>query len=185
MGSGAWTPTSDSDASPRAIRLAAIELGLRERGEEHTLDVEAATIAELNDQDISHGWTRAHEIATCTPPVRTLQPFDREARWESLQGERFDAFLAASGPVIWNDSAGAGKTTSAALASADRGLNHALTFPTHEKAREHILGDATPDGYFHLKGPEQPLHDCCLDAKIAADDDEDAFCQEHGSLSEN
>lgn len=175
-----WTPSSDAAVSPWAIRIAARKFGLRERGEKHTPDIEAKTIAELNERDITHGWSQKHEIKTCTPPIQNLRKFGRETRWAELHGDRFKRFLAASAPVIWADNAGAGKTTNAALGAMDQAQQHALVFSTHEKAREHVLDETTPDGYIHLKGRDQPCHDCCLDARIAADEGEDAYCSEHG-----
>lgn len=177
---GSWVRTSTDALSPRGVRHAAYEFGFRERGVEHTPEVGAETLRAL-EEDYSTGWTRKHKIANCAPPVRSREPFDREARWTELQGKRFEQFLAASGPVIWRDSAGAGKSTNAALGVAERDLQHALAFATHEKAREHLLDGTTPDGYVHLKGRGQPLHDCCLDANIAGDDDQKAVCPDHGN----
>lgn len=161
--------------------MAAVEFGYRDRGEKHSLGIEVATISELDERDIAHGWTRGHEIATCTPPVRNSETFDREVHWNELQEERFEQIPAASGPLIWRDSAGAGKTTNAARGAANRDLQHALVFATHEKAREHLCDDTTPDGYIHLKGKGQPLHDCCLDASIASDGNQKAQCPKHGT----
>jgi len=180
---GTWVPESEDATSPWGIRLAAIKLGLRNRGEEHTAKIGSQTLAELERKNINHGWTRSHDIETCTPQVQSPTPFDKQAHWEKLQSQRFDEFQSATGPVLWEDIAGSGKTINAALGAASRGIKHAILFSTHEKAREHIQDDVTPDDYLHLKGPEQPAHDCCLDAKCEADEDENAHCPKHGKES--
>jgi len=105
-------------------------------------------------------------------------PFDAEAHWGELQGDRYERAQAADQPVIWNDDAGSGKTTNAARAAAGRDQPHAVLFDKHEKAREFLRNDATPDesSYFHLKGAAQKRADHCMDADHA-----DEECPEHGA----
>ncbi|WP_210424875.1 hypothetical protein [Halorussus halobius] len=110
------------------------------------------------------------DVEECEPPVRDAESFDREERWAALEGERYDEFLDATGPVIFGDDAGAGKTTNAARAAATRDRPHAVLFDKHEKAREFIKDDATPDNYFHLKGGAQMRDPVCMDADHADED---------------
>ena len=117
---------------------------------------------------------------TCAPPAYNPEPFDREQRWRDLEGERYDDWLNRERAHVWGDGAGTGKTTNGARAAAARDRPHAVLFDKHAKAREFITNDVTPDGYFHLKGGEQPLHDCCMDAMVDADDGETPDCPAHG-----
>ncbi|QLH82480.1 bifunctional DNA primase/polymerase [Halosimplex pelagicum] len=111
---------------------------------------------------------------TCEPPAVDFEEFDREERWEDLQGERYDTFVDAHGPTIWGDHAGAGKTTNAGRAAAARDREFVALFDKHQKAREFVLDDATPAVDFHLKGGAQKLHDTCMDADHA-----DEQCPDH------
>lgn len=105
-----------------------------------------------------------YNAGTCTPLPLDREPYDRQERWDDLQGARYQEWLDRNRPtMIWGDDAGSGKTTNAAIAAAIRERPHTVLFDKHEKAREFIVDDATPDGYFHLKGGEQPEHDCCMD----------------------
>lgn len=126
-----------------------------------------------------------YESETCTPPGLDREPYDTEQRWDELQGERYQEWLDQNRPtMIWGDDAGSGKTTNAALAAAVRDRSHTVLFDKHEKAREFIEDDATPDGYFHLKGGEQPEHDCCMNAAARADEGETPECPVHGHPAE-
>ena len=121
-----------------------------------------------------------HTVETCAPPAYDPEPFDREQRWRELEGERYQAWLDREQAHIWGDGAGTGKTTNAARGAAAQDRAHAVLFDKHAKAREFITSDATPSGYFHLKGGEQPLHDCCMDATVDAEEGEKPECPEHG-----
>ncbi len=116
----------------------------------------------------------APEPETCEPPAVDFAEFDREQRWDALQGERYDEFVDTTGPTIWGDHAGAGKTTNAGRAAAQRDREFVVLFDKHEKAREFVLDDATPAVDFHLKGGEQKRDDVCMDADHA-----DEQCPEH------
>lgn len=82
------------------------------------------------------------------------------------------------------DEAGSGKTTNGPIGAANRDILYFIAFQKHEKAREYIIDEATPDGHFHLKGGEQPVHDCCMDAKTEADDGEYPECPTHDGPDE-
>jgi hypothetical protein len=111
---------------------------------------------------------------TCAPPAVEFHDFDREERWDALQGERYDDYISHTGPVVWADHAGAGKTTNAGRAAAERDRAFVALFDKHEKAREFVCDDATPDVDLHLKGSEQKRHDVCMDAEPT-----DEPCPEH------
>jgi hypothetical protein len=117
---------------------------------------------------------------TCAPPAYDPEPFDREQRWRELEGDRYDAWLDRERAHIWGDGAGAGKTTNGSRGAATRDRPHFIGFDKHAKAREFITNDVTPSRYFHLKGGEQPRHDCCMDATVDADEDEKPECPAHG-----
>ena len=121
---------------------------------------------------------------TCVPPIYDPEPFNREQRWCDLEGERYDAWLGRERAHIWGDGAGTGKTTNAARAAAAHDRPHAVLFDKHAKAREFITNDVTPDDYFHLKGGEQPLFDCCMDATVDADEGEKPEYLTHGHPAE-
>jgi hypothetical protein len=156
---------SHRNASPRRARgelwFTAIE-HLRELG----FDI-PELVTTTPDRNASNTQWNVEE---CDPPVRDAESFDREERWAALEGERYDEFLDATGPVIFGDDAGAGKTTNAARAAATRDRPHAVLFDKHEKAREFIKDDATPDRYFHLKGGAQKRDPVCMDADHADED---------------
>jgi hypothetical protein len=114
------------------------------------------------------------EPKRCEPPAVEFEDFDREQRWENLQGDRFEAFVASDGPTIWADHAGAGKTTNAGRAAAQRERGFAALFDKHEKAREFVLDGASPAVDFHLKGGAQKQQEVCMDADHA-----DEQCPEH------
>lgn len=135
--------------------------------------------SEQHDED----YGRQYGSEACVSPACDAEPFDREQRWHDLQGDRYDAWLNRERAHIWGDGAGTGKTTNAARAAAARGRPHIVLFDKHAKAREFITNDATPDGYFHLKGGEQPRYDCCMDATVAADESETPECPVHGHPS--
>jgi len=119
-----------------------------------------------------------HDVETCRPPRTDRDTADVEAIRDDLTGARYDRFVDADGPVIWADEPGTGKTTSAAIAADHRDRPHAVLAPDHEKAREFVTDEPTPDAseYFHLKGGEQKRHDVCMDADHA-----DRDCPDHPS----
>lgn len=131
-----------------------------------------------------NGGGRQHPIESCAPPAFDPQPVDVEARRADMAGPLFDTVLADQQLHVFRHTPGEGKTTTAARAAADRGEPHVIYFDKHEKAREFITDDATPSDYFHLKGTEQPAHDCCLDATVAAGENETPTCPVHGHPSE-
>lgn len=115
------------------------------------------------------------EPEVCDPPAYDPEPFDREEHWNTLQGERFDEYLDTDAPMIWADPAGTGKTTNAGIGADVRGRAHAVFFDQHEKAREYQLDDATPSGYYHLRGGAQKRESACMDADHAGEE-----CPTHG-----
>ena len=121
-----------------------------------------------------------HGPVACEPPVYESEPFDREQRWRKLEGERYEAWLDRERTHIWADGTGTGKTTNGAGGAEARDRPHAVLFDKHAKAGEFITNDATPEGYFHLKGGEQPRDPCCMDAVAAAGEGETPECPVHG-----
>jgi hypothetical protein len=118
---------------------------------------------------------------TDAPNVET-EPFDVEEHRKKLRNERYQAYLDTTGPHVWRDSAGAGKSVNAELAADARDREYFIAFDKHLKAHESRADDVTSDDKLHLKGSEQPKHDCCL-ATQAAIDETDAGtpeCPEHG-----
>jgi hypothetical protein len=113
--------------------------------------------------------------AECAPPAVEFASFDAQRRWDALQDERYDEYLQSTGPSIWGDHAGAGKTTNAGRAAAQRDRPFVLLFDKHEKAREFATDSATPAIDMHLKGAEQKRHEACMDADHA-----DESCPDHG-----
>jgi len=111
---------------------------------------------------------------TCEPPAVDFEEFDQEQRWDELQSDRYDEFTSHTGPVIWADHAGAGKTTNAGRTAAQRDREFYVGFDKHEKAREFVLDNVTPAVDFHLKGGAQKRRDVCMDADHA-----DEQCPEH------
>lgn len=129
-----------------------------------------------------------------TPPraVRDAEPVDVDDTRDDMAGDRIADHLGECAPSIWLDEAGTGKTTNGHIGLHEAGEATALLFDKHEKAHEHVLagddpGDLTPPVDLHLKGAEQPIHDECMDAKVAAanDPDPDATpeCPTHGHPS--
>ncbi|EMA55367.1 hypothetical protein [Halococcus thailandensis] len=146
---------------------------LRERG------------AHIPEYDPPADWGEGiHSVEQCARPVYNPEEFDREQRWSELQGDRYEAFLDSSGPHVWADPPGVGKSTNAERAAAQRDRPYFAGFDKHEKGREAISDDATPDEQYHLKGAEQPREDCCMDATAAAEGNETPHCPEHGHPSD-
>lgn len=112
-----------------------------------------------------------NKITTCAPPLVERDSLDVEARWDAMQGERYDAFLDHDAPTIWADEAGTGKTTNAAKAAYQRDRPHTVLFQQHAKAAEFLEDDATPpaDEYYHMLGAEQKREECCRRAEWADD----------------
>lgn len=188
----------DDDAIPhRALRHVALSRGLCERADIEggwKLPVEAYNDAldtvedeyglepgrEHIDGGVSGTGARQYDPETCVPPEFDPEPFDREAYRERLRGERYEAFLDATGPHVQADPAGSGKSTNAVLGADERDREYFAAFDKHEKARETITDDVTPSNQFHLMGGEQPIHPCCMDAAAATDEGETPDCPEHG-----
>jgi len=113
--------------------------------------------------------------ACATPAVDRVEVDDITDRWRAIRGRLGDL---GDAPTIFADEAGSGKTTNAGVGLAERDEPHAILFDKHEKAREYVRDDATPDGYFHLKGGGQPRDDGCLDAHHAGE-----RCDDHGDTA--
>jgi len=144
-----------------------------------------ARIPELEDdydaEQTSGGISEHWPIEECEPPGLDRQSVTPEDRWEVLQGERFEEFVDAGGPVAWADDPGNGKTTNAAIGAAKRDRPHAVLFDKHQKAREFIEDDPTADDYYHLRGGAQKRGDICMD--VDHNDDRD-MCPEHGHVAD-
>lgn len=119
--------------------------------------------------DSGNGAARFYE--TCKPPLTTdADPIDIDARRDTMTGELYDEFAGRDDVTIWAHNPGEGKTTSAAIAAAERDRDHVVLLPKHENCREFQTDDKKPDGYFHLKGAAQPRDDHCMDAELAGED---------------
>ncbi|WP_230458842.1 hypothetical protein [Haloarcula sp. K1] len=153
-------------------------------GVEHLRDL-GFDIPELEDdydpEQTSGGVSEHWPIEECEPPGLDRQSVTPEDRWDELQGERFEEFVDADGPVAWADDPGNGKTTNAAIGAAKRDRPHAVLFDKHQKAREFIEDDPTADDYYHLRGGAQKRGDVCMDVDH---DDERDMCPEHGHVAD-
>lgn len=119
---------------------------------------------------------RTPTVETCAPPaVDRVDVDDITDRWRAIR-DRTDGL--GTSPTIFADEAGSGKTTNTGIGLAERDEPHAILFDKHEKAREYVCDDATPDDYFHLKGGGQPRADVCLDAHHAGE-----HCDDHGDTA--
>lgn len=118
-------------------------------------------------------------IQECVPPQRESERIDIDRRREHIRTERYDEWNEAERLEAWVDDPGIGKTTTAALAAADRNDPHVFYLPTHENAHEFTQDPNKPSGYFHLKGTNQPRENCCMEAKIS-----DTTCDTHGEPAE-
>jgi hypothetical protein len=126
------------------------------------------------------GHTAQYAVETCVPPATDAETVDVDERRSELY-ERYQEWSEGDDAVVvWGDTAGSGKTTTATLAADALDRPHAIAGDKHAKVREHVDGDTTPDGYHHLKGTSQPLHDCCMDAERAAGPGETPECAKHG-----
>ena len=81
-------------------------------------------------------------------------------------------------PTVFAHDPGAGKTTTADLAAADRDRPVGFLFDKHRKAPEHRAADVTPEADLHLRGAAQPREDDCARATY-----EGGACDEHGDPS--
>jgi len=125
--------------------------------------------------DIPRGEDSLSNVEKCEPPVFEVEDIDPKERWTEFQEERFEDFTSHDRGELWLDDPGLGKTTNAAIGAAKRDESHVVLFDKHEKAREFMRDEATPDDYYHLKGGEQKQSDVCMDA-----DHNDENCPEHG-----
>jgi hypothetical protein len=129
------------------------------------------------------GERESFDVKPCRAPIYDPVAVDPECRRTQLEGPRLEDWFALKDGhlMMWGDAPGDGKTTSAGrgLAAFDRPFVTLL--PSHENCREYELDAAKPDVDLHHKGAAQPVHDCCMDAKVAADEGEQtAYCTEHG-----
>ncbi|WP_147464959.1 hypothetical protein [Halococcus sp. IIIV-5B] len=116
------------------------------------------------------------EPRQCDPPeLKERVPFDAEKERQQLEDEEYGAFIDATGPVVWTQPCGWGKTTSSIRGADKRDRRAGTAFPTHKKAHESITDPNTPDDIFHLKGPTWPKNLTCLEAKA-----NNRQCPEHG-----
>jgi len=115
----------------------------------------------------------------CAPPQRDSVSVDVDARRDEIEETRYEDWLETENLTIWGDAPGIGKTTSTAKGAVALDRPHIVYLPTHENAWEFQNDDDKPDGYFHLKGPEQPREDECMAAKV-----HDRQCEDHNERSE-
>jgi hypothetical protein len=124
-------------------------------------------------------------VAECAPPERRPVDIDVDEVRADLRTDLFDDVLEDDALHLWSHDPGTGKTTSSALGNFDNDQPHVFYFPNHEKARDHITDEVVPgEDYFHLKGAEQPVHDCCMDASVDAGHIETPECAVHGHPGE-
>ncbi|WP_324757054.1 hypothetical protein [Haloarcula montana] len=195
-----WMDTGDRGGYGGPVVMAAIDAGELDerhaaggvsgetwwRGVEHLRDL-GFSIPELEEPDdydaeqTSGGISEHWPIEECEPPSLDRETVTPEDRWGELQGERFEQFVDADGPVAWADDPGNGKTTNAAIGAEKRERPHAVLFDKHQKAREFIEDDPTADDYYHLKGGAQKRGAVCMD--VDHDDDQE-MCPEHGHVAD-
>lgn len=157
---------------PRTLRLASIELGFRERGELMTLEIQKKTIEALEERGIE--W-EPNSIRPSPRKTRNSQPPKIQTRRKNIRDVQYDQFIESNGPMVCTYEPGIGKTTTYGREAGRRDRFQALSFSTHEKAREFLREDfINEDYYFHLKGMKQPLYHCCSD---------DNKCKKHGEDS--
>jgi len=131
---------------------------------------------EADDADQAAQYPR---VAECAPPETDLESADVEAIRERIRGPIYDAFVEHdAAPTVLAHDPGAGKTTTADLAAADRDRAVGFLFDKHRKAHEHRAADVTPEADLHLRGAAQPREDACARAKYEAEP-----CDEHGDTS--
>lgn len=138
------------------------------------------TIAELEERETDFTSYQKWSPKLCDPPAYNPSPFHKETQWKAIQ-KRYEEWTKQSRLRIYADSAGSGKTDNSTLSAAQLGRPHFVGFQHHAKAREFVT-DELHEGYFHLKGPSQPLHDCCMDAKVESTDAPE--CDTHGRVND-
>jgi hypothetical protein len=124
------------------------------------------------------GQERFDPVVECPPPADDGDDLDVEEVREALRTDGYDAFLDHPGPVVWAHDPGAGKTTTAHLAAADRDRSVGYLFDKHRKAHEHRADDVTPAVDLHVRGADQPREDRCARVKY-----ETGACPDHGDPS--
>jgi len=145
---------------PTKLRLASIELGIRERQEPMTIAVQKQTIEALAEEEIE--W-ELDSIRPSLPKTRESQPPKVEERRENIRDIQYDKFVENSGVMVCAYEPGIGKTTTFGREADRRDRFQALLFSSHENARGFLEeGFIDEDKYFHLKGREQPFHSCCM-----------------------
>lgn len=116
------------------------------------------------------------EIQVCEPPDREATAIDIEKRWKRLETDRYETAKSQDALIIHADDPGIGKTTNIARGAAQHDDPFVLYLPTHQNCHEFVTADSDdpkPDVDLHLKGPDQPVADECLEAKYGDDPCED------------
>lgn len=122
------------------------------------------------------------DIRICEPPIREPNAIDLNERWEVLATDRYERAKCYESLSIHADAPGIGKTTNLARGAAEHGDPFVLYLPKHQNCHEFKTADSDdpkPNVDLHLKGPDQPVADDCLEAKhtgTLCDDHPDSAC---------
>ncbi|UPV75314.1 hypothetical protein M0R89_04420 [Halorussus limi] len=139
------------------------------------LDIQVRTQEQLKEKGIT--W-KPETIRPTYPKTRDFQPPNIQERRDQIESEFYPQFIQAERPMLCKYSPGIGKTVSFGLAAANLDRPHAFLFNTHRKVRDFLTDDnIDEDAYFHLKGMNQPVHTCCMDAGNEP-------CEQHGDEKE-
>ena len=177
------------DCTGNALHLVGIQQGIIDCGEWLPSGLDSDTWSDifaaareagydLPEFEPSESATTAR-VVECAPPADDLEAVDIEVVREQIRSLTYDDFVERDdAPTVWAHDPGAGKTTTAHLAAADRDRSLAYLFDKHSKAHEHRADGITPDVDLHLRGASQPREDACARAAY-----EGAACDEHGDPS--
>lgn len=117
------------------------------------------------------------DIRLCEPPIREPTAIDLNERWEDLATDRYERAKCYESLSIHADAPGIGKTTNLARGAAEYDDPFVLYLPKHQNCHEFKTADSNdpkPSVDLHLKGPDQPVADECLEAKHT-----DTPCDDH------
>ncbi|WP_251341986.1 bifunctional DNA primase/polymerase [Haloplanus halophilus] len=177
------------DCTGNALHLIGIEQGIIDCGEWLPSGLDSDTWSDIFAAAREAGYDlpefepsesgNTSRVVECAPPADGLEPVDIDAVREQIRGPIYDGFVKRDdAPTVCAHDPGAGKTTTAHLAAADRDRPLGFLFDKHAKAHEHRAGGITPDVDLHLRGASQPREDDC--ARVTY---EGETCDEHGDPS--